>query len=295
MVEREVSPLRAIRFLTSPFRLARYLFASRDVFGVRDPRTRRLALARSILGILITVAVGYRWADGIGLVAHSTLSVSAQLALSVWATYLLGGICLIVGLIVLAFLQRGGKRRHLVTPLATYGLALLVPLGPALVIVAFSLIPDSSDSDVFLIALYLFVASAIFILWWLAFFICSCCYLVRDVFRAADANPLLAPVISTVVPLLAFVNVVLVEISDIPQPPADVPFWAETVMSVSGIVSTGALAAMEIRRLRRHHGLTFRHAPPMAVEQHPSLSPPRTPPPGSHESDRSGPGDPVSA
>lgn len=247
---------------------------------MQDPALRRLGLARSSLGILITLMAGYLFHRDVSGISGGLKSAYYQIViLDPWTAYLFGGISLIIGTLALALRQRTGKRRHLLTPLYTYALA-WVPFTPVIIaiIVLTHVHSLRSNNGLFVVLFVLFLLALPFlILWWLAFVAFCCFHLVRDMFRAADANPMLAPVLSTVVPLIVFV---LGLIFPVPRGNS-VPGWAQTLMAMCGVLSTGALSAIEIRRLRRDHGISTTSVPPVPEEQETpeEISPPHGTPP----------------
>lgn len=242
--------------IASTPRLARHLFAARDVFGVEDEQLRHLGMARSILGFIVTVIVGYIYRKNGEALLHVIKSrLISQNSSSEFSVYLYGGICLIIGLSILAYWQRDGRRRHLLTPLYAYLWALVVLFGPPAV---FSIVYhlhlhiqqrlDGGNGGWLFLGFVLFL---FFLLWWGTFLAICLFYLARDSFRAADAHPLLAPALSTTIPLVAFLASGF-------QGSAGVPGWTETIMSASGVVTTGILSAIEIYRLRHNHGITVK-------------------------------------
>lgn len=248
-----------IGLITSAPRMARYLFASKDVFEAEDPKLRRLGLARSTLGFFAPVVVTYAfYGNRLGVVLGLENSY-LQLVISAYAVYLFGGICSILGILVLAYRQRAAKRRHLLTPLYTYALAWGILLPPVIILTFFHSLP----------LVYVFAFP-----WWLIFFVASCFYLIRDVFRAADANPLLAPVVSTMMSLITFLVGLLPFMNN-----NGISDLVGTAMSASGVLSTGTLAAIEIRSLRSGHGITTRATPPMTENQPSGPPPEKTSPP----------------
>ena len=263
--------------LVAPVRIpARFLFASRDTFGVEDPQLRRLALARSASGLFATAVVGYI------LNTNGTQDAANQVGDTLFATYVFGGIFLIFGALVLAYRQRAtGRRRHLLTPLYTYALSLLW-----LLIMGLSITYAVKLATPWPLLFRLLVTPCV--LWWVAFFAACSFYLVRDMFRAADGNPLLAPVLSTTMALVTFLIGVLPIDSG---QPGGIHGPVGILMSVLGVVSTGTLAVVEIRRLRGDHGITTRDGPAVIEKQQLSSPTPQgtlspesqwpTPPPGS--------------
>lgn len=230
---------------------------------MEDRTLRNLGFARSALGIAVTLVVGYIYRKNQGLFSTISIQVSGQFVASEFSTYVYGGLCLLAGIGLLACWQRSVRGRHLLIPLYTYGLALVAIFGPIYALAAFFFsLPSHVTGPLSSLALLVIAAIIFGFPWWSAYLYFCIFYLSRDVFRAADTNPLLAPVLSTAIPLAAFI----LKWSG-PKGGGDAPGWVGTIMSVSGIVSTGILAAVEIYRLRHDHGVTFRDVPPAGGRQ----------------------------
>ncbi|MFI0816479.1 hypothetical protein ACH4TX_19700 [Streptomyces sp. NPDC021098] len=243
------SPL--IPLVRSANRVAKRLFDKEGGGRVRDQLVERVQLARSVLGVLATVALVYVYgADG-GWSGAAT-DGAANLFLTPFLL-LLAGPLVVFGFILYAPSHRRPElRSRLGGPLKTVGWYVLT-LGAfgafAYVVGQTTLLHGLHGVTLFAVGLPLMVGLP----WALVFLFLASAYVARSAFNTAYVHAALPPVLTGVLVWLIAIFTVLPD-----GLPDNGPLAAQLCAVFGGPLSVTALSLWELRRLRTHHGVTIR-------------------------------------
>ncbi|MCX5214777.1 hypothetical protein OG689_36910 [Kitasatospora sp. NBC_00240] len=217
---------------------------------VDDPAVRKLQLWRTVLGLVAWVGLTVTYnavvsADDVKAVADDRLDQSWTSVLVLVCTF-----PVVVGAFVAA--ARGGlRRRYLRRALRSLGavVAMMASMGTA----ALAMAPETAGlRDA--VGLPGTIALGVLCLWSVCFALYGIGLSLVHVFRTADIHEVVPPILAGVLVWeMALLDVVT---GAYPQ----VPPGARAAFVLGAPVTVTALSWWEMRRLRRHHGLTVRAA-----------------------------------
>ncbi|WP_411104793.1 hypothetical protein [Streptomyces sp. cmx-4-9] len=248
-----VEPSRArkiLRGLYNPFYAAQRTFRPARTGVVVDPQVRRLQLWRTALGLALWVGMTVTYnavagADGARGVASERLDQSWTSVLVLVCTF-----PVVVGAFLAA--ARGGLRRvYLRRALRPLGavVAMMASMGTS----ALAMAPELAGvRDA--VGLPGKIAIVVLCLWSVGFALYGIGLSLVHVFRTADIHEVVPPVLAGVLVW----EMVLLDLFTGAY--SQVPAVARAVFVLGAPVTVSALSWWELRRLRRHHGLTVRTA-----------------------------------
>lgn len=241
---------KILRAILNPLYAAQRTFRPSRRGIVHDPQVRRLQLWRTVLGLVAWVGLMLTYkavisADGVKAVADDRLDQSWSSVLVLVCT-----LPVVVGGFVAA--ARGGLRR-------VYLRRALRPLGAVVAIMAsmgtsaLAMAPELAGLRN-AVGLPGKIVIAVLCLWSIGFALYGIGLSLVHVFRTADIHEVVPPVLAGVLVWeMALLDLVT---GAYPQVPAGV----RAVFVLGAPVTVTALSWWEMRRLRRHHGLTVRGA-----------------------------------
>ncbi|MER7788448.1 hypothetical protein [Streptomyces sp. NPDC097640] len=243
-----------LSFLVPLFRLsqrpARRLFDQDGGGRVHDPVVDRVQIARTLLGVLATVALYYLYGEDGDLEDQASESAGQLILTPVL-------LIIVVPVVIALFIRYApAERRRLLrsrlgVPLKTVGLYVLTVAVIAGLSYAILKTPVLHD----LHGVWLFVAAVPalwFLLWLLPFAVLASAYIARSAFNTAYVHAALPAVITVVmVWIIAILNA-----TGGGMPGG--PLWAQFCALFGGPLSVTAISLWELRRLRTRHGVTIR-------------------------------------
>lgn len=241
---------KILRGIRNPFYAAQRTFRPSRPGVVDDPAVRKLQLWRTVLGLVAWVGLTVTYkavvsADDVKAVADERLDQSWTSVLVLVCTF-----PVVVGAFVAA--ARGGLRRvYLRRALRPLGavVAIMASMGTA----ALAMAPELAGlRDA--VGLPGTIAIGVLCLWSIGFALYGIGLSLVHVFRTADIHEVVPPILAGV--LVWEMALLDVTTGAYPQ----VPAGARAVFILGAPVTVTALAWWEMRRLRRHHGLTVRNA-----------------------------------
>lgn len=241
---------KILRGVRNPFYAAQRTFRPSRPAVVDDPAVRRLQLWRTVLGLVAWVGLMVTYnsvvsAADVKAVADERLNQSWSSVLVLVCTF-----PVVVGAFVAA--ARGGLRRvYLRRALRPLGavVAIMASMGTA----ALAMAPETAGLRE-AVGLPGTIAIGVLCVWSMGFALYGIGLSLVHVFRTADIHEVLPPVLAGVLVWeMALLDVIT---GAYPQ----VPAGARAVFILGAPVTVTALSWWEMRRLRRHHGLTVRNA-----------------------------------
>ncbi|MDJ0386264.1 hypothetical protein [Streptomyces sp. G-G2] len=241
---------KILRGIRNPFYAAQCAFRPSRPGIVDDPQVGKLQLWRTALGLVAWVSLTITYsavvsADDVKAVAGERFNQSWDSVLALVVTF-----PVVVGVFVAA--ARGGLRRvYLRRALRPLGavMAIMMSMGTS----ALAMAPELAGlRDA--VGLPGKIAIAVLCLWSIGFALYGIGLSLVHVFRTADIHEVVPPILAVVLVWeMALLDVIT---GAYPQ----VPAGARAVFILGAPTTVTALSWWELRRLRRHHGLTVRNA-----------------------------------
>ncbi|MGY0057317.1 hypothetical protein ACWY4P_12240 [Streptomyces sp. LZ34] len=232
-------------------RPARKLFDQDGGGRVHDPVVDRVQIARTVLGVLATLALYYMYGSDDGLKDQASES-AAQLLLTPILLLIAGPVVIALFIRYAPPERRRLLRSRLSVPAKTVGWYVLTVAALAATAWAISANPEVLEG---LHGVWLFVAAVPalwFVLWLLPFLFMASAYVARSAFNTAYVHAALPAVITVV--MVWIIAVLNATGSGMPGG----PLWAQFCSLFGGPLSVTGVSLWELRRLRTRHGVTIR-------------------------------------